>query len=172
MPELTITSPYVHSRVDSNTFTMGNPMPEPTLTLCQSQLYPPVRDFGFSFKTTWLRICKSFSQRDARITCRINLSTSSYQYMNHKKYSEFRHITKINWHVVEINKDILLELYSRASKNFKKITAPSLIQDVISLFYLNKFFRILVFLINTIFNFSQLFHCFISILNQFLLVFL
>jgi hypothetical protein len=26
MPELTITSPYVHSRVDSNTFTMGNPM--------------------------------------------------------------------------------------------------------------------------------------------------
>jgi hypothetical protein len=28
MPELTKTSPYVHSRVDSNTFTMGNPMPE------------------------------------------------------------------------------------------------------------------------------------------------
>jgi hypothetical protein len=27
MPELTITSPYVHSRIDSNTFTMGNPMP-------------------------------------------------------------------------------------------------------------------------------------------------
>ncbi len=27
MPELTITSPYVHSRVDSNTFTTGNPMP-------------------------------------------------------------------------------------------------------------------------------------------------
>ncbi len=34
MPELTITSPYVHSRVDSNTFTMGNPIPESTLTLC------------------------------------------------------------------------------------------------------------------------------------------
>ncbi len=32
MPKLTITSPYVHSRVDSNTFTMGNPMPESTLT--------------------------------------------------------------------------------------------------------------------------------------------
>ncbi len=42
-----ITSPYVHSRVDSNTFTMGNPMPESTLTLCQSRLYPSVRDFGF-----------------------------------------------------------------------------------------------------------------------------
>ncbi len=40
MPELTIiTSPYV----DSDTFTMGNPMPESTLTLCQSQLFPPVR---------------------------------------------------------------------------------------------------------------------------------
>jgi hypothetical protein len=31
MSELTITSPYVPSRVDSNTFTMGNPMPESTL---------------------------------------------------------------------------------------------------------------------------------------------
>ncbi len=49
MPELTITSPFVHSRVDSNTFTMGNPMPGSTLTLCQSQLYPPDRDFGFGF---------------------------------------------------------------------------------------------------------------------------
>jgi hypothetical protein len=35
MPELTITSPYVHSRVDSNTFTKGNPTPpESTLTVC------------------------------------------------------------------------------------------------------------------------------------------
>jgi hypothetical protein len=39
MPEFTITSPYVHVRVDSNTFTMGNPMPESTLSLCQSRLY-------------------------------------------------------------------------------------------------------------------------------------
>jgi hypothetical protein len=31
---------YVHSRDDSNTFTMGNPMPELTFTLCQSRLYP------------------------------------------------------------------------------------------------------------------------------------
>jgi hypothetical protein len=44
MPELTITSPYVH--FDSNTFTMGNPIPESTLTLGQSGLYVPVRDFG------------------------------------------------------------------------------------------------------------------------------
>ncbi len=40
-------SPYVHSRVDFSTFTMGNPMPESTLTLCQSRLYPPARDFLF-----------------------------------------------------------------------------------------------------------------------------
>ncbi len=41
MPELTINSPMStpDSRVASNTFTMG--------TLCQSRLYPPVRDFGF-----------------------------------------------------------------------------------------------------------------------------
>jgi hypothetical protein len=39
-----ITSPYVPSRVNSNTFTMGNSMQESTLTLCQNRLYPPVRD--------------------------------------------------------------------------------------------------------------------------------
>jgi hypothetical protein len=39
MPELAITSFYVDSRVDSNTFTMGNPMPESTLT--------PGRNLGF-----------------------------------------------------------------------------------------------------------------------------
>ncbi len=39
MPELTITSPHVHSRVDSKTFTMGNLMPESTLnTMPQSNL--------------------------------------------------------------------------------------------------------------------------------------
>jgi hypothetical protein len=37
IPELTITSPYVHSSVDSNKFTMGNPMPELTLTLCNAE---------------------------------------------------------------------------------------------------------------------------------------
>ncbi len=35
MPELTITSPYVHSKVDFNTFTMGNPMPESTISPSQ-----------------------------------------------------------------------------------------------------------------------------------------
>ncbi len=40
----------VHSRVDSNTFTMGNPMPQSTLALCQSRLYPPVRGFGFGLR--------------------------------------------------------------------------------------------------------------------------
>jgi hypothetical protein len=30
-----ITLPYVHSRVDFNTFTMGNPMPESTLSPSQ-----------------------------------------------------------------------------------------------------------------------------------------
>ncbi len=40
MPELTMTSPYVHSRVDSNTFTMGNPSqsrPNPMPELSPSQ---------------------------------------------------------------------------------------------------------------------------------------
>ncbi len=34
--DYSITSPYVHSRVDSKTFTMGNPLS--TLTLCQNRL--------------------------------------------------------------------------------------------------------------------------------------
>jgi hypothetical protein len=34
-PELTITSPYVHSRVDSNTFTIGSPMPGSTFSPSQ-----------------------------------------------------------------------------------------------------------------------------------------
>jgi hypothetical protein len=33
------TLPYIHYRVDSNTFTMGNSMPESTFTVCQSRLY-------------------------------------------------------------------------------------------------------------------------------------
>jgi hypothetical protein len=49
-PELTKTSPYVNSRVDCNTCTMGNPMPESTLTLCQSQLHPQVRDLEFGLR--------------------------------------------------------------------------------------------------------------------------
>ncbi len=60
MPDLTITSPYVHSSVDSNTFNMGNPMPELTLTLRQSQLYPPVRDFGFGLKLLDMNSATSF----------------------------------------------------------------------------------------------------------------
>jgi hypothetical protein len=32
MPEFTLTSLYVHSLVDSSTFTLGNPMPEPNLS--------------------------------------------------------------------------------------------------------------------------------------------
>ncbi len=32
MPELATNSPYVHSKVDSSTLKMGNPMPESTLT--------------------------------------------------------------------------------------------------------------------------------------------
>jgi hypothetical protein len=42
-----ITSSYVDSRVDPNTFTVGNPKRESTLTLYQSRLYPPVRDIAF-----------------------------------------------------------------------------------------------------------------------------
>ncbi len=42
----------LQSRLD--TFNIGNHMPESTLTLCQSRLYPPVRVFGFGLCTHWL----------------------------------------------------------------------------------------------------------------------
>jgi hypothetical protein len=50
MLELTITSSFVHSRVYSNTFTMGNPIPESTLksTLSPSQglwIWPQMKEF-------------------------------------------------------------------------------------------------------------------------------
>jgi hypothetical protein len=54
MPELILTSPYVDSRVDYNTCTMSNPMPESTLTLCQSRLYIPVRDLVFGLCSYFL----------------------------------------------------------------------------------------------------------------------
>ncbi len=40
-------SPYVHSRVDSITFTLSNPI---LSLLCQNRLYPPVRDLASGFK--------------------------------------------------------------------------------------------------------------------------
>jgi hypothetical protein len=72
MQELTVTSPYVHSRVDSNTFTMGNPMPESTLTLFQSRLYPPVRDFGFGLR-----------HRFTKTICPLSLLDSLYEFPQH-----------------------------------------------------------------------------------------
>jgi hypothetical protein len=45
MPELTITSPFVHFRVDSQHIYHGH-----WGTICQSRLYPPVRDFGFGLR--------------------------------------------------------------------------------------------------------------------------
>jgi hypothetical protein len=41
---------FPFKRVDSNTFALGNSVPESILTLCQSRLYSPVRDFGFGLR--------------------------------------------------------------------------------------------------------------------------
>jgi hypothetical protein len=39
---------FVHSRVVSNTFTMGNPTSESALTLCQSRLFPQSRTLALA----------------------------------------------------------------------------------------------------------------------------
>jgi hypothetical protein len=45
---LTIPSPYVYSRVDSDTLTISNPAYAGVDdNICQNRLYPPVRDLGF-----------------------------------------------------------------------------------------------------------------------------
>jgi len=54
MPELTITSSYVHSRVDSNTFTITNPMPESTLS--------PSKDLASRLESLFLYIPVTASQ--------------------------------------------------------------------------------------------------------------
>ncbi len=36
------------NKIEAN---MGNPMPESALILCQSRLYPPVKEIGFAHRT-------------------------------------------------------------------------------------------------------------------------
>jgi hypothetical protein len=75
-----LTLPYAHTRVDSNTFTMDNPMsestlnpmPESTFTLCQSRLYPPVRDFGFGLRIAVAHIPNLILTRECRKKSRGN----------------------------------------------------------------------------------------------------
>ncbi len=57
MPELTITSPYVHSSPEST----PAHLPWACNSICQSRLYPPVRDFGFGL--TFLYYVVSSSRR-------------------------------------------------------------------------------------------------------------
>ncbi len=78
-----ITSPCVDSRVDSNTCILWASatlyQSRPSLTLCQSQFYPPVRDLGFGLWTDiercepslsspqmWLKYCWQNVQRRHR----------------------------------------------------------------------------------------------------------
>jgi hypothetical protein len=61
---LTIT--YLMSTPESTT--MGNPMPELALILCQSRLYPPVKDLGFALRTPPPNCHKIIS---IRIFCKI-----------------------------------------------------------------------------------------------------
>jgi hypothetical protein len=56
-----------------STPTHGNPMPESTLALCQSRLYPPVGDFGFGL---WMVPTGAGVQMPANITL-------AQQYLQH-----------------------------------------------------------------------------------------
>ena len=76
---------------------MGNPMPESTLILCQSRLYPPVRDLGFGhslFTSSVLyeivkvadntRHCKALTQKEY-------LMKSSIEYQAFSKSNDLGH---------------------------------------------------------------------------------
>ncbi len=84
IPELTITWPYVYSRVDSNTFTMVNPMPESTLTLCQSRLYLTVRDFRFGIRS-WFH--ESFTFHQMQTTSRLYAVNPPLSAVNPRLYA-------------------------------------------------------------------------------------
>jgi hypothetical protein len=81
MPELTITSPYVHFRIDSNTFIRT--------TLYQSRLYPLVSDFGFGLNilgqnrsgtSTVSELIQGFDDKKFKIS--LKKSTSFVKYCN------------------------------------------------------------------------------------------
>jgi hypothetical protein len=90
MPKLTITISYVHSRVDSNTFTMGNLVPESTLTLYQSRLYPPVRDFGFGLRLKNVRViwCSLLSLMHLDAHCVCDLQTCTNKRLKTRQFSD------------------------------------------------------------------------------------
>jgi hypothetical protein len=58
MPELNITSPYVHTRVDSNTFTLRNPMPQSTSSPSQGLWIWPLDSWPSTQRKTTLICCR------------------------------------------------------------------------------------------------------------------
>jgi hypothetical protein len=83
-------SPYLHSRVDSNTFTMGNPVQESTLTLRQSRLYPLLRDFGSGLRLhTISTVCLVDSQPALGVGDRIR--DEGFRGEDHRGLGTWRH---------------------------------------------------------------------------------
>ncbi len=88
--ELTIISPYVISRVNSNTFTIGNPLPESTLTLCFSRLYPPISDKK-TYLFCWEVLCwNHFDRKIQQIPSQRKNFNKNLQRPKDIKYNTFK----------------------------------------------------------------------------------
>ncbi len=90
LPELTLTSPYVHCRVDSITFTMGNTMTESTTILCRSRLYPPVRDLIWPLNNRKKRPEVGMTKNEK---IRIDQEGLNYRYACQLRYGPSFHIS-------------------------------------------------------------------------------
>jgi len=90
------------AKVDYSKFTMGNPMPESALTLCQSRLYSPVRGLGFG-----LRLLERY------------LTTTGIGFSSTTEMSE------VKWNVrVKTKSHSLESFFYNPSDSYKKSTFP------------------------------------------------
>ncbi len=103
-PEFSITSPYVHSRVDSNTFTMGNLMPESTLSLSQGLMIGPLtHTHSLRNKQVFSKIQKQnyLKRPKRRYTC-IHISSPIIFWLVffNVRYSTLLHLPSLRYHCV------------------------------------------------------------------------
>ncbi len=74
-------------------YIMGNPMPESTLTLCQSRLYPAVRDFGFGLRVKELESIAKVLEPRTSLVCILYKQLSIVQCAcAYKQYSPLKQL--------------------------------------------------------------------------------
>ncbi len=104
MPELTLTSTYVHSSVNSNTFSMGNPMPESTLSPSKWHwVWPLKRNFKISGPLCIECILSSFfGNTNKSIPLKCTVPTYSVILICIGRFREFSQYLVLFWRIISI----------------------------------------------------------------------